>query len=36
MADGKKLLKDETDEPLSELPEHAPLPPDPDAELATS
>jgi HAE1 family hydrophobic/amphiphilic exporter-1 len=31
MADGKALIRDERDEPLSELFEHAPLPPDPDA-----
>jgi hypothetical protein len=28
MADGKKLLRDEVDEPLSELLEHKPLPAD--------
>jgi HAE1 family hydrophobic/amphiphilic exporter-1 len=30
IADGRKLLRDEVDEPLSELPEHNPLPPDSD------
>lgn len=28
IADGKKLLRDAVDEPLSEVPEHEPLPPD--------
>jgi HAE1 family hydrophobic/amphiphilic exporter-1 len=35
LADGRKLLRDEADEPLSEIPEHRPLPPDPDAGMAT-
>jgi HAE1 family hydrophobic/amphiphilic exporter-1 len=30
ISDGRKLLRDEVDEPLSELPEHHPLPPDSD------
>ena len=30
MADGRKLLQDEVDEPLSEVPEHRPLPADRD------
>jgi multidrug efflux pump subunit AcrB len=34
MADGKALIRDQHDEPLSEIPEHAPLPPDTDAGIA--
>ena len=32
MADGKKLLQDEVDHPLSEAPEHHPLPPEHNAD----
>ncbi len=32
LADGKSLIRDEHDEPLSEIPEHHPLPPHSDAE----
>ncbi len=33
MSDGKKLIRDETDEPLSEILEREPLPPDPEADV---
>jgi hydrophobic/amphiphilic exporter-1 (mainly G- bacteria), HAE1 family len=32
MADGRKLLRDEVDEPLSEVFEHQPLPADPETD----
>ncbi|MFT3921790.1 MAG: efflux RND transporter permease subunit [Myxococcales bacterium] len=32
LADGRALIRDEADEPLSELLEHKPIPPDSDAE----
>lgn len=35
LADGRKLLRDETDEPLSEVPEHSPLGPDEEPPSGT-
>jgi multidrug efflux pump subunit AcrB len=32
LSDGRALIRDEHNEPLSEIPEHGPLPPDPDAD----